>query len=76
MTIIDSDPKLDFQNVLIRPKRSTLNSRSKVDLNRSVKFFNAKDASWKGVPVIAANMATTGTFEVYNVLKEQKMKLR
>ncbi len=73
MTIIDSDPKLDFQNVLIRPKRSTINSRSKVDLNRSVKFFNAKDASWKGVPVIAANMATTGTFEVYNVLKEQKM---
>ena len=72
MTIIDSDPKLDFNNVLIRPKRSTINSRSKVDLIRSIKFKNT-ETTWNGVPIIAANMATTGTFEVYNVLKTYKI---
>ena len=61
MTIIDSDPKLDFHNVLIRPKRSTINSRSQVDLTRKFTFRNAKDVSWTGVPIIASNMATTGT---------------
>ena len=60
MTIIDSDPKLDFHNVLIRPKRSTINSRSQVDLTRKFTFRNAKDVSWTGVPIIASNMATTG----------------
>ena len=65
MTIIDSDPKLDFHNVLIRPKRSTINSRSQVDLTRKFTFRNAKDVSWTGVPIIASNMATTGTLEVY-----------
>lgn len=73
MTIIDSDPKLDFHNVLIRPKRSTINSRSQVDLTRKFTFRNAKNVSWEGVPVIAANMATTGTLEVYEVLKTYKM---
>ena len=68
MTIIDSDPKLDFNNVLIRPKRTNISSRSQVELKRNMSFAN-NEKQWKGVPVIAANMATTGTFEVYNVLK-------
>ena len=63
---IENDIKLDFSDVLIRPKRSELNSRSEVNLERT--FFN-----WTGIPIIAANMDTTGTIEVANVLKEFKM---
>lgn len=64
---IENDIKLDFSDVLIRPKRSKLNSRSEVDLKRTYSF-NKKD-SWTGVPIIAANMDTTGTVETANVLK-------
>ena len=68
---IESDTKLDFHNVLIRPKRSTLSSRSEVSLERTFQFPNST-LSWTGVPIIAANMDTTGTFEVYNVYKNTK----
>ena len=69
MNKIESGEKLDFHNVLIRPKRSTLNSRSEVDLERQFKFkYSSK--KWKGIPIIAANMDSTGTFEVYNCLKK------
>ena len=64
---IDNNPKLDFNNVLIRPKRTTLNSRSEVDLSREFIFPHSKK-TWKGVPIVAANMDTIGTFPVYNVL--------
>lgn len=70
MTKIESGEKLDFNNVLIRPKRSTICSRSEVDLMREFKFRNCKSKTWKGVPIISANMDTTGTFEVYESLKE------
>jgi GMP reductase len=70
MTKIESGDKLDFNNVLIRPKRSTICSRSEVDLKREFKFRNCKSKSWNGVPIISANMDTTGTFEVYECLKE------
>lgn len=63
MPRIETDIKLDFKDVLIRPKRSTLKSRSEVDLRRTYTFRNAK-SSWTGVPVIAANMDTVGTFEM------------
>ena len=69
MNKIESGEKLDFHNVLIRPKRSTLNSRSEVDLNRTFTFKNSKQ-QWNGIPIIAANMDTTGTFEVYDVLSK------
>ena len=69
MNKIEYGQKLDFNNVLIRPKRSTLNSRSEVDLNRNFKFKNSKQY-WNGIPIIAANMDTTGTFEVYDVLSK------
>lgn len=72
MNKIEAGDKLDFQNVLIRPKRSTLSSRSQVDLERSFTFKHST-YSWKGVPIIAANMDTTGTFEVYNTLKNHKI---
>ena len=69
---IDYTPQLDFNNVLIRPKRTVLNSRSNVDMEREFKFPHSKQV-WKGVPVIAANMDTTGTFGVYDVLSKHKM---
>ena len=69
---IDYTPQLDFNNVLIRPKRTILNSRSQVDMEREFKFPHSKQV-WKGVPIIAANMDTTGTFGVYDVLSQYKM---
>eukprot|EP00190_Bangiopsis_sp_CCMP1999_P003315 CAMPEP_0198728142 /NCGR_PEP_ID=MMETSP1475-20131203/7279_1 /TAXON_ID= ORGANISM="Unidentified sp., Strain CCMP1999" /NCGR_SAMPLE_ID=MMETSP1475 /ASSEMBLY_ACC=CAM_ASM_001111 /LENGTH=361 /DNA_ID=CAMNT_0044490421 /DNA_START=49 /DNA_END=1134 /DNA_ORIENTATION=- len=68
---IEQDIKLDFKDVLIRPKRSTLRSRSEVQLERTYVFKNGR--KWTGVPIISANMDTTGTFEIAEVLSEQKM---
>ena len=69
---IITTPQYDFHNVLIRPKRTTISSRSQVDLSREMTFKYSKE-TWKGIPVIAANMDTTGTFEVYDVLSKHKM---
>ena len=69
---IDYTPQLDFKNVLIRPKRTTISSRSQVNLERTITFPNC-NKTWTGVPIIAANMDTTGTFEVYDVLSKFKM---
>ncbi|KAH9515641.1 GMP reductase 2 [Bulinus truncatus] len=63
MPHIDNDIKLDFKDVLVRPKRSTLKSRADVDLTRSFVFRNSKK-TYSGIPVIAANMDTVGTFEM------------
>lgn len=64
---IDNTLRLDFKDVLIRPKRSTLISRSEVDITRDFKFLHAPVA-YHGIPVIAANMDTTGTFEMAKAL--------
>ena len=72
MNKIESGEKLDFNNVLIRPKRSTLNSRSEVDLKRSFKF-KYSPLKWNGIPIISANMDTTGTFEVCECLSSYNM---
>lgn len=64
---IENEVKLDFSDVLIRPKRSTLSSRKDVSLVRTFKFKHA-GGSWSGVPIIAANMDTTGTLEMHNSL--------
>lgn len=69
---IETDPKLDFSSVLIRPKRSTLSSRNQINLERTF-TFPYSDKIWTGIPIIAANMDTTGTFDVYNVLSQHKM---
>ena len=63
---IETDIKLDFKDVLIRPKRSTLKSRSQVSLERTHTFRNSR-RTYTGIPVMAANMDTTGTLEVANV---------
>ncbi|SEP70603.1 GMP reductase [Faunimonas pinastri] len=56
---IETDFKLDFKDVLIRPKRSTLGSRSEVDINRTFRFRSGID--WTGFPLVAANMDVTGS---------------
>jgi GMP reductase len=71
MTKIEEGLKLDFHNVLIRPKRSTIDSRSNVNLSRTIKFKNCKSIQpWVGIPIIASNMDTVGTFDVYSVLSK------
>jgi len=60
---VEDDNKLDFADVLIRPKRSNLDSRSSVDLHRTFRFsLPHRTVEWQGVPIIAANMDTIGTF--------------
>ena len=68
---IETDLKLDFSDVLFRPKRSSLSSRGEVLLMREIIFKNG--VKWKGVPIIASNMDTVGTFEMYNVLHRHKI---
>lgn len=72
MVKIENDLKLDFSDVLIKPKRSTLASRSEVHLKRT---FSAKHSNltWTGVPIMVANMDTTGTFQT--ALQCQKHKI-
>ena len=64
--------KLDFQDVLIKPKRSTLRSRKDVSLEREFKFLHSKK-TWKGIPIVASNMDASGTFEIAKVLAKYKM---
>lgn len=61
---VENDIKLDFNDVLIKPKRSSLESRSQVNLNREYSFLNCKKTIKIGVPLIAANMDTVATFEM------------
>lgn len=69
---IDEQIKLDYDDVLLRPKRSTLNSRKEVVLERTFKFYHSPK-KWTGVPIMTANMATCGTFEMAKVLAPYKM---
>lgn len=65
---IERDPKLDFRDVLIRPKRSTMNSRAEVDINRTFRFIHTGQ-EWTGFPLIASNMDTVGTFSMARSLR-------
>lgn len=66
---IEESVKLDFKDVLIRPKRSTLSSRKEVDISREF-TFKWSGRSFKGVPIIAANMDGVGTFEMAEGFKK------
>ena len=82
---IEEDIKLDYKDVLIRPKRSTLGSRKEVDLERGFTFRNYKPEAmtmedirpeyrnWRGIPIMASNMDGVGTFEMANELAKQKI---
>src|SRR5664280_2339275 len=67
---IESDVKLDFKDVLIRPKRSTLNSRNAVDVDRAFRFLHT-GSEWSGFPLIAANMDVTGTMAMARALGQR-----
>ena len=69
---IEDDIKLDFKDVLIRPKRSTLASRKEVDLTRTYQFKHS-GWEWTGVPVMAANMDGVGTPAMATALYEHRM---
>ena len=71
--IIEETLKLNYDDVLIRPKRSTLTSRKEVDLYRDFNFRNytpnqLEETHYSGVPIMAANMDGVGTFEMAKVL--------
>jgi GMP reductase len=63
MQKIINDTKLDFDDVLIRPKRSILKSRSEVCISR---IFNFKYSPRRltCIPIMVANMDTTGTIQM------------
>jgi GMP reductase len=69
---IETDLKLGFTDVMIRPKRSTLSSRSLVTLDREFTFLHSKH-KWSGIPIMAANMDTVGTFEMATALANHKL---
>ena len=77
---LESEVKLDYKDVLIRPKRSTLKSRAEVDLQRSFYFRNfepdfpynsTEDPHYRGIPIMAANMDGVGTFAMADALSKQ-----
>ena len=69
---IEDDIKLDYSDVLIRPKRSTLTSRYDVDMTRTYKFVHS-GKEWTGMPIMAANMDTVGTPDMHKALSEYDM---
>ena len=76
---IDNEVRLDYKDVLIRPKRSTLKSRSQVRLERKFTFRNyeqpfpdnVEDCHYEGIPIMAANMDGVGTFKMADTLAQQ-----
>jgi len=69
---IDNEIKLDYKDVLIRPKRSILKSRGEVNLTRTFTFRNSGN-TWKGTPIMAANMDGVGTFGIAEALSSEGM---
>ena len=69
---IEQDIKLDYKDVLIRPKRSTLQSRKQVRLERKFEYRNSKE-TYEGIPIMASNMDGVGTFEMADKLAEGNM---
>ena len=69
---IEEGVKLDYCDVLIRPKRSKIPSRSKIDLVRTYKMPELNRV-WTGVPIVAANMYATGTFAMAIALAKRQM---
>ena len=69
---IEEEIKLDYSDVLFRPKRSTLKSRKQVDLIRKYQFKHSK-LVWEGIPIIASNMDGVGEIEVSKKLSYYKL---
>lgn len=71
MRIVE-DTKLDFSDVLIVPKRSTLTSRKEVSLEKTYTFKHSR-FTWTGIPIIAANMDGVGTLAMAETLAKYKV---
>jgi GMP reductase len=71
---IEESVKLDFKDVLIRPKRSTLTSRLEVDINREF-IFRHSGTRYHGIPIIAANMDVTGTIAMVHALSRHGLSV-
>tara|TARA_B100000029_G_scaffold440281_1_gene457344 strand:+ start:541 stop:1575 length:1035 start_codon:yes stop_codon:yes gene_type:complete len=69
---IEEELKLDYSDVLFRPKRSTLSSRKDVDLNRTYKFKYSRN-EWSGIPLMAANMDGVGELGIADKLSDNGM---
>ena len=69
---INQDPKLNYEDVLLQPKRSTLSSRKDVDMTRKFTFRNSGKVM-NFTPIFASNMDGVGTFSMAKVLQEYKM---
>ena len=69
---LDTEIKLNYDDVLLKPKRSTLSSRRDVDMLRTFTFRNSKE-SYTCCPIVASNMDGVGTFSMAKVLQEYKM---
>lgn len=69
---IEYEIKLGFKDVMFRPKRSTLKSRAQVKLERTFRMMHTQ-SEWTGIPVMAANMDTVGTFEMALALCKLKL---
>ena len=78
---LEEDIKLDYKDVLIRPKRSTLKSRKQVKLLRGFTFRNyvpdfpenIDDVHCTGIPIMASNMDGVGTFEMADTLAKKSI---
>ena len=69
---IKEELKLNFDDVLLQPKRSTLSSRSEGVMTRQFTFANA-DRTMDFFPILASNMDGVGTFSMAKVLQQHKM---
>jgi GMP reductase len=66
---VNNEPKLDFDDVLLVPQRTRTASRANIKLDRTFSFYHSNE-KWTGIPIFAANMDTTGTFEMSKALKK------
>ena len=69
---LDQNIHLDYADVLLKPKRSTLSSRKNVELTRTFTFRNSKE-SYTCCPIVASNMDGVGTFSMAKILQEHKI---
>jgi len=72
MVKIEEDIKLDFSDVLIKPKRTTITSRSEVSLLRNFTSLHSKKI-WEGIPIMIANMDSVATFSMFDAAKKHKI---
>lgn len=69
---IEYNKKFNFNDLLIKPKRSNLSSRSQVNLEREF-IFKHSGRRWTGIPIMVSNMDTTGTLDMYDVCSKYKI---